>query len=30
MLDHFPGMKFKKFPLRVLDLDFEKDILPAE
>lgn len=30
MLDHFPGMKFKKFPTRVLDLDFEKDILAAE
>jgi hypothetical protein len=30
MLGHFEGMKIKKFPERVLELDFEKDILPAE
>jgi hypothetical protein len=30
MLKHFSGMKIKKFPYRALELDFEKDILPAE
>lgn len=30
MKEHFPGLKLNKFPRRVLKLDFEKDILPAE
>jgi len=29
-LEHFPGMKVSKFPLRVLNMDFEQEILPAE
>ena len=27
---HFPLMKGKKFPLMLLECDFEKDVLPAE
>jgi hypothetical protein len=30
ILEHYPGLKLRKFPLRILDLDFEKDILAAE
>lgn len=30
MREHFPGLKMKRFPLRCLNLDFEKDIEPAE
>ena len=27
---HFPLMKGKKFPIKLLQCDFEKDVLPAE
>lgn len=30
MKEHFPGLKVKRFPLRVLAYDFEKDILEPE
>jgi len=30
MRSHFPGLKLKRFPRRVLNMDFENDILPAE
>ncbi len=30
MMQHYPGIKMKRFPLRCAELDFEKDILPAE
>ena len=30
MKAHFPGLKGRKFPRRVLAMDFENDILPAE
>jgi hypothetical protein len=30
MRQHFAGIKSRKFPLRCLQMDFEKEILPAE
>lgn len=30
MIKNFPGIKMSRFPLRVAELDFEKDIAPAE
>lgn len=30
MRDHFPNFKDKRFPLRILKLDFEKDVLEPE
>jgi len=30
MKEHYPGIKMKRFPLRLISLDFDKDILPAE
>lgn len=30
MREHFPGLKMRRFPLRCINMDFEKDILPAE